>query len=496
MSARKKVVVIGSGFAGLSAAGVLAKQGHDVTILEKNEQAGGRARIWEKDGFTFDMGPSWYWMPEVFEQYYNLFGKTTSDFYELVRLNPSYRIFYPDKDVIDVPASLDELIGLFEKREAGSGAKLKVFLNDAEYRYKTAMGEYVHRISDSVTEFFDLKLIIKSFQLQLFQSLRTEVRKKFTNPALISLLEFPVLFLGSTPDKTPAMYSMMNYADLVLGTWYPMGGMHQIVKAMLKIATDNGVKVLYNQEVKKIEVLKSNAKWVHTSYAAYEADITIAGSDYHHTEQLLLDKENREYDSSYWDRRTMSPSSLLFYIGINKPLPNLLHHNLFFDADFEQHAQEIYAEPKWPTSPLFYACVPSKTDSAVAPLGMENLFLLMPLAPGLKDTTILREKYFSLMLERLERKTGEILTGHIVVKRSYCVNDFEKDYNSFKGNAYGLANTLRQTAILKPKMISPRVKNLFFTGQLTVPGPGVPPSIISGQIVAKEINRRIENHLI
>ena len=496
MSKVKKVIIIGSGFAGLSAAGVLAKQGHDVTILEKNEQAGGRARIWEKEGFTFDMGPSWYWMPEVFEQYYNLFGKTTSDFYDLVRLDPSYRIYYPGNDVIDVPASLDELIGLFEQREAGSGAKLKAFLTDAEYKYKTAMGEYVHRISDSVTEFFDLKLIIKSFQLQLFQSLRSEVRKKFTNPALVSLLEFPVLFLGSTPDKTPAMYSMMNYADLVLGTWYPMGGMHQIVKAMLKITTDNGVKILYNQEVKKIEVFKSSAKWVHTADAAYEADVTIAGSDYHHTEQFLLNKGDREYDSTYWDKRTMSPSSLLFYVGVNKPLPNLLHHNLFFDTDFEQHAQEIYAEPKWPTSPLFYVCVPSKTDSTVAPAGMENLFLLMPLAPGLKDTTLLREKYFNMMLERLEKKTGEKLTDHIVVKRSYCVNDFEKDYNSFKGNAYGLANTLRQTAILKPKMISPKVKNLFFTGQLTVPGPGVPPSIISGQIVAKEINRRIEKQLI
>ena len=496
MSAKRKIIVIGSGFAGLSAAGLLAKSGHDVTVLEKNDQPGGRARIWEKDGFVFDMGPSWYWMPEVFEQYYNLFGKTTSDFYELKRLDPGYRIYYRGEEKIDVPASIDELVQLFEAKEPGSGSKLRAFMADAQYKYQTAMGEYVHRISDSITEYFDLKLIIKSFQLQIFQSLRSEVRNKFKNPALVSLLEFPVLFLGSTPDKTPAMYSMMNYADLVLGTWYPMGGMNQIVKAMHSIAVENGVKILLNQEVTKIEIQHKKAKRVHTAGKVYEADIIVSGSDYNYTEQFLLDEEHRAYDSTYWDKRTMSPSSLLFYIGVNKKLPELLHHNLFFDADFEMHAHEIYNEPKWPTEPLFYACVTSKTDPSAAPAGMENLFLLMPLAPGIEDTEELRSRYFNLFIDRIEKRIGEPFKQNIVVNRSYCIKDFEKDYHSFKGNAYGLANTLMQTAILKPKMISSKVTNLFYTGQLTVPGPGVPPAIISGQIVAKEVNRRIDKQLI
>lgn len=491
---RKKVIVIGSGFAGLSAAALLAKQGHNVTILEKNNQPGGRARVWEKDGFVFDMGPSWYWMPEVFENYYRLFGKTTSDFYELKRLDPSYRIFFSGKEKIDVPASRAELIKLFEKKEAGSGKKLEKFLADAEYKYNTAMSDYVYRVSDSVSEFMDLKLIVKSFQLQIFQSLRNEVRSKFTNPALVSLLEFPVLFLGSTPDKTPAMYSMMNYADLVLGTWYPMGGMHQIVKAFVRIAEEQGVKILLNHEVQKIEVRKAKAKVVYAAGKIFEADLIIAGSDYHYTEQFLLDEKYRAYDSAYWENRTMSPSSLLFYIGVNKQLPNLLHHNLFFDANFELHAKEIYENPKWPTSPLFYACVPSKTDDTVAPQGKENLFLLMPLAPGIEDTPEFREKYFNIILNRLEKRIGEPFRNNIVVKRSYCVKDFESDYHSYKGNAYGLANTLLQTAVFKPKMISPKVKNLFYTGQLTVPGPGVPPSIISGQIVAREVEKRITQH--
>jgi phytoene desaturase len=492
----KKIIVIGSGFSGLAAAGLLAKEGHDVTILEKNDQPGGRARIWQKDGFTFDMGPSWYWMPEVFEDYYKLFGKTAADFYELKRLDPAYRIFYQGADKTDVPASLDELVQLFEARESGSGDKLRTFLANAEYKYKTAMQDYVHRISNSIWEFVDIKLLIKSFQMKLFQSLGAEVRALFKNPQLVSLLEFPVLFLGATPENTPAMYSMMNYADLVLGTWYPTGGMHQIVKAMVKIAEQQGVKILVDQEVTKIEVTEGSAKLVNTKSQSYLADIVIAGSDYNHTEQVLLDKEYRQYDSAYWDSRTMAPSSLLYYIGVNKKLKGLRHHNLFFDEDFALHAEEIYKNPKWPTAPLFYACVPSVSDSTVAPDGMENLFLLMPLATGIHDSEDQREKYFNVMIKRMEEKTGEQFKNNIILKRSFCITDFQKDYHSYKGNAYGLANTLMQTAVLKPKMRSPKVKNLFYTGQLTVPGPGVPPAIISGQMAAKEITRQIQKQTL
>lgn len=491
--AAKRVVVIGSGFAGLSTAALLAKDGHQVTVLEKNNEPGGRARLWQHNGFSFDMGPSWYWMPEVFENFYNSFGKTTADFYELKRLDPSYRIYYK-QDALDVPASVEDLIQLFEQREAGSGNKLRAFLADAEYKYKTAMQDYVFRVSDSVTEFMDIKLLVKSFQLQLFQSIRGEIRSRFKNPELVSLLEFPVLFLGSTPGRTPAMYSMMNYADLVLGTWYPMGGMVQIVNAFLKLATDNGAQILLGHEATRIEIQKGRARQVHTNKGMFEADLVVCGGDYNYCEQHLLEEKYRTYSSSYWQKRTMSPSSLIFYLGINKKLKNLLHHNLFFDSDFEQHAREIYDVPRWPTDPLFYVCAASKTDSTVAPEGCENVFVLMPLAPGITDTEATREAYFRQIIRRIEKRIGEPVLEHIVVNRSYCINDFEKDYHSFKGNAYGLANTLAQTAILKPKMISPKVSNLFFAGQLTVPGPGVPPAIISGQIVANQIQNRITNN--
>lgn len=486
MSSSKHIIVIGSGFASLSAACVLAKEGYKVTILEKNDQPGGRARVWEQDGFRFDMGPSWYWMPDVFENFFALFGKKTADYYQLKRLDPGYRIYYSQNDILDVPAEMSELRALFEQIEPGSSKALKEFLAQAEYKYKVGMGEYVFRPSHSITEFIDFNLIKKSFSIQLLTSMRSHVRKYFKNPKLIKLLEFPVLFLGAAPQNTPAMYSMMNYADLALGTWYPMGGMNEIVKAMVNLATELGVEIKLDTGVTKINIKDKQVSSIQTNKGEFTADMVIAGADYEHVDQHLLDEPNRNYTAKYWDSRTMSPSSLLFYIGTNKKVPGIQHHNLFFDEDFELHAKEIYTSPKWPTSPLFYVCCSSKTDNTVVPEGGENLFFLMPIAPGLNDDESIREKYFNLMMDRFAHITGHNIRDLIVVKRSYALNDFKSDYHSFKGNAYGLANTLAQTAFFKPAMRAKHVSNLLYTGQLTVPGPGVPPAIISGQVAAME----------
>ncbi len=488
----KKVIVIGSGFAGLCAAGTLAKQGIKVILIEKNEQLGGRARIWKEQGFTFDMGPSWYWMPEVFENYYHQFGKKASDFYDLKRLSPSYRIYFGKNDVVDVPSDYQSLRNLFEEIEPGSGDKLFTFLNDAKYKYETGMNDFVWRPSDSITEFFELSIVKALFKMNLFGSVSNEVRSLFKHPKLRKLLEFPVLFLGATPQNTPGLYSLMNYADLVLGTWYPMGGMNEIVKAMESIAIEQGVEIHLNEEVIEIQSESNNVTKVVTNKASYEVSGVIAAADYAHVDQKLLSKKDANYTAESWDKRTMSPSSLLFYVGVNKRLKNILHHNLFFDEDFEQHAKEIYTEPQWPSKPLFYVCCPSLLDRSTAPDGHENLFFLIPLAPGLKDSETEREKYFEMMLLRLENYTGENIRNNIVVKRSYAMNDFEKDYHSYKGNAYGLANTLLQTAFLKPKMKSKKLKNLFYAGQLTVPGPGVPPAIISGQLAAQELIKSLK----
>ena len=487
----KRVIVIGSGFAGLSAASSLAQKGYQVTVLEKNAVPGGRARKFEAEGFMFDMGPSWYWMPDVFEQYFARFGKKPSDYYELVRLDPSYSIFFGNEDIMEVPAKMEELYAMFDRYEPGSAKNLKKFLDEAQYKYKVGMADFVHKPGHSILEFADLRVLSSLFRLQMFTSMARHVRKLFKNEQLIQLLEFPVLFLGATPENTPALYSLMNYADMALGTWYPMGGMHKIIEGMVSLAEELGVEIRLNQEVKQVYVPNGHATKVITQDAEYEADVVVGGADYHHVEQHLLAPEHRTYNQQYWDKRTMAPSSLLFYLGVDKKLEGLHHHNLFFDADFGRHAVEIYDQPQWPSDPLFYVCAPSVTDPSVAPEGKENLFILIPLAPGLEDSEAQREKYYDIVMGRLETLTGQNIREHVVFKRSFAHADFERDYHAYKGNAYGLANTLMQTAFLKPKLRSKKVNNLYYTGQLTTPGPGVPPSLISGQVVAEEIFKAI-----
>jgi phytoene desaturase len=490
---KKKIIVIGSGFAGLAAATTLADQGNQVTILEKNEIPGGRARQFSAAGFTFDMGPSWYWMPDVFDAYFQRFGKQVSDYYDLVRLDPSYQIYFGKDDIMEVPAKRAELDALFEKYEAGSSANLAKFLEEAAYKYRVGMQEFVQKPGHSIWEFADLRVLKSIFRLQMFQSMSSHVRGLFQHEQLRQMLEFPVLFLGATPENTPAMYSLMNYADLVLGTWYPMGGMHKIVEGMVTLAREKGVRIITGEAVREIRVEAARVKEVLTNTGNYPADVVVGAADYHHVEQELLAPEWRQYSESYWDRRTMAPSSLLFYVGVSKRLKGLHHHNLFFDEDFSRHAVEIYDQPQWPTKPLFYVCAPSVTDRSVAPEGCENLFILIPTAPNLEDSDAEREKYYDIVMDRLESLTGQQVRDGVVYKRSYAHRDFISDYHAYKGNAYGLANTLRQTAFLKPKLRSKKVKNLYYAGQLTTPGPGVPPSLISGQVVADEI-AQVLNH--
>ncbi|QJW87897.1 phytoene desaturase [Spirosoma taeanense] len=483
----QRVLVIGAGFAGLAAATSLADKGYDVTILEKNSTAGGRARVFQAEGFTFDMGPSWYWMPDIFETYFARFGEKPSDYYNLVRLDPSYSVIFGPDEAVNLPAGLENIEALFEQLEPGSGPRLREFLRQAAYKYDVGMNNFVWKPSRSVTEFLSFKLLYDVTRLDVFQSFASHVRKFFKHPRLLEIVEFPVLFLGATPENTPAMYSLMNYAEMTMGTWYPMGGMHEIVKAMVQLAEKKGVKILLNQSVRKIDITKNSARRVMTDQGIFETDVVVAGADYNHVETNLVDSAYRNYDDDYWNKRVMAPSSLLFYLGVNKHVPRLQHHNLFFDEDFKRHAQEIYDTPRWPTKPLFYASAPSKTDPSVAPEGCENLFLLIPVAPGLTDDDATREHYFQLIMDRLEAYVGEDVRSHLIFKRSYAHRDFITDYNAFRGNAYGLANTLKQTALLKPSLKNKRVNNLFYTGQLTVPGPGVPPSLISGLVVADEV---------
>lgn len=482
-------IVIGSGFAGLSAATALAAKGFTVTVVEKNAAAGGRAGTWRKDGFTFDMGPSWYWMPEIFEQWFSRFGSAVDKHYELVRLDPSYRVVFGPGDVWDIPAGMEALKRMFERVEPGSGAQLERFMDEAGMKYRLGMNELVHRPALSWSEFITPRVVGGMMRSTVFTSLRKHVRAHFRDPRLRELLEFPVLFLGATPDRTPALYSLMNYADMALGTWYPMGGMGRIVEGMEAVARSKGVYFRFSSPVTAIEVSEGRATGVRCGDEVLHADVVVAGADYHHVESSLLAPGQRSYSDAYWNSRVMAPSSLLFYLGFDRRLPGLRHHNLFFDRSLDVHAAEIYDRPGWPTDPLMYVSAPSVTDPSVAPAGCENVFALIPIAPGLEDTPAIRERYLRTVLQRISERTGFDVSPHVVLQRSYCIKDFEADHNAFRGNAYGLANTLLQTAVLKPRMKSKRVKGLYYAGQLTVPGPGVPPSLISGQVVADLIGR-------
>ena len=484
----KKITIIGSGFSALAASCYLAQSGHDVTVFEKNPTVGGRARQLKIDGFTFDMGPSWYWMPDVFERFFADFGKKTSDYYELIKLSPAYRVYYGIDDFITIADNLEDILKSFEAIEKGSGALLKKFMTKDKSNYDIAIKDLVYRPGVSPLELITPQTAMKVGQF--FSNISKDVRKKFNNERLIQILEFPVLFLGAKPSDTPSFYSFMNYADFGLGTWHPKTGMFDVVRAMESLALELGVKFQTNATIEKIIVENKTAKALLVNGEMIVSDLILSGADYHHTE-TLLDQEHRAYSEKYWDSRVFAPSSLLFYVGFNKKIKNISHHALFFDVDFYQHAKDIYDEPQWPKEPLFYANFPSLTDATAAPVGMESGFFLVPLAPGINDTEALREEYFDKIIARFEALTQQSVKNNIIFKKSFCKNEFVSEYNSYKGNAYGMANTLFQTAFLRPKLKSKKVKNLYFTGQLTVPGPGVPPALISGKLVSELINKQL-----
>ena len=484
---KKNIAIIGSGFSSLSAACYLAKAGHNVTIYEKNDALGGRARQFKAAGFTFDMGPSWYWMPDVFDKFFNDFGKKVSDYFTLTKLSPAYRVYFGKDDFIDIEDTPEKICKKFESIEKGSGEKLKKYLKIAKENYEIGVTDMLYKMPGNSPLELVSKKTIKRVRFFL-SNIRKDVRRDFKNPKLRSILEFPVLFLGAKASNTPAFYNFMNYADFGIGTFQPPNGFHDLVNAMVDLGKSLGVKYKVNHELSKINVRNRKVENIVINGKSTDCDLILSGADYHHTESLLPIK-SRQYNNKYWKSRVFAPSSLLFYVGFNKKLKNVQHHNLIFDTDFNKHAEEIYDSPKWPTDPLFYANFTSKTNSKTAPEGSENAFFLIPIAIDLIDNEETRDKYFEKIIKKMELFTGQELKDSITYKRSFCVNDFKNEYNSYGGNAYGLANTLFQTAFLRPNIKSKLVQNLYFCGQLTVPGPGVPPAVVSGELVANLINK-------
>ncbi len=492
---KKKVIVIGAGFSGLASAALLAKKGFNVTLIEKNKNLGGRAQAWKTKGFMYDMGPSWYLMPEVFENFYKIFGKKSTDFYKLKQLDPSFRVFYEKEGMVDLPKDKKKVYNLFETIEKGSSKKLKNYLDVAKLKYDIAMEKFLYKEYKTIFDFLTPELMLSGLKLQMFESLDNYVSKEFTDHRLKKILEYSMVFLGGSPKNTPALYSLMSHVDINKGVYYPLGGMIEIVNAFKKLCTQNGVKIIKGTEVKKI-ILQDNTKSRTISSGVltnngklFNTDIILVGSDYKEAETKFLDSKHSWYKEKYWKKKTMGPSALLFYIGLNKKLKSLKHHNLFLADEWDEHFDQIYKTPTWPTNPSYYVSCPSKSDPTVAPKGKENLFFLIPVANELNDNDKEREKMFNKVINDFEKRTKEKIKDNIVVKRIFSQRDFKKEYNSYKGTALGLAHTLFQTAIFRPSHKSKKVKNLYYTGSYTHPGIGVPMVLISAQIVANKIEK-------
>ena len=488
MDEMKKIIIIGGGLSGLSASCYLAKNNYKVVLIDKNESIGGRLTSINKDGFTFDLGPTWYWMPDVFDKFFSDFNKKTSDYYKLTRLEPSYK-FFANNSKYDISTKNSELNNMFESIEPNSSKKMKKFLNQAKMKYQVSMKHFIYKPNLSIKEYFSISTLKHFYRLDIFRSLRSHISSFFKSKIIKDMLEFPSMFLGGTPNNTPALYSLMNYADIVGGTWYPKGGMVEVSNGFGRLSKELGVKHILQEEVSSFEIKQNRIVGVKSKNGNYyDADYFICCAEYPFVQMNLLDEKHRSYKETYWNKKNIAPSALIFYIGLSDKVKGIDHHNLFFDKDFDRHLDDIFNKNIWPKEPLFYLCCPSKTDNSIIPKdNMENIFILIPIASNSKDNQNVRNKYFDDVINRVEQVTNQTIKDKIIVKESFCVNDFKERYNAYKGNAYGLANTLFQTAVFKPKMKDKKINNLYYSGHFTVPGPGLPPAVISGEIVASQI---------
>lgn len=480
--------MIGAGVAGLGTAALLVKRGYEVTVLEKNKEIGGRGRMWIKDGYKFDMGPSWYMMPEIFEQYLAKFGKKVSDYYQLKRLPINYKVFFENGKRLEIKSKLTANKKLFSEEEDGGGEKLERYLKSSGKIYEGAIKDLVYMDYENWIELIQPKLLPYLFEAKFFETFHQYVTGIFKNKNLQKILEFTTVFLGGSPYNTPAFYRLISYTDFVGGIWYPMGGMHEIFEMLYKLAREQGVKIQTEEEVIKIEVENGKATGVKTKKGCYEAEVVVSGADYWWTETKLLEKQWQSKKKSFWEKAVMSPSALVIYLGLSGRLKNLDHHNLYFSDDWEMGFEEVYSKKSWPKNPSYYVHVPSVTDRSVAPKNGETMMILVPVAPFLDDSK--REKITEKTIAHLEKISGEEIASKIRVKRVFSHRDFEADYHAYGGAAFGLAHTLGQTAMFRPRNRSRKVKNLYYAGQYTNPGVGVPTGLISTMIVDKLIAKR------
>lgn len=490
MDKKPSVIIIGAGFAGLSAAALLSNEGYRVTVLEKNSSVGGRAQVLRKKGFTFDMGPSWYLMPDVFESFFNKLGYKVNKLLDLKRLDPSYRIFFEQDDQIDISPDLNKNLKLFESLEVGSAKKFKEFLNISHKLYELSKKHFLYKEFKSLKDFIVKDVFKEAKGLYIFDSMDKYVSRFFKSDKLRKILLYSIVFLGGAPKITPSLYALLTHVDFNLGVWYPMGGMGKVVEEIKKIALKNKVKIILNCNVKSIIIENKIAKALQTSKKNYSADIIISAADLAFTETKLLESQYQTYPQKYWDSKTIAPSAFVIYLGLNKKIKNLMHHNLILVNDWTRHFDTIFKTAVWPDKPSYYVCAPSMTDPSVAPIGKENLFILVPIAAGLKDNSLIRKKYYQKIIKDLEQTINEPILQAVEFSQVFSINDYKQNYNAFKGTALGLTHTFFQSALFRPGHKSKKVNNLFYTGQFSTPGVGVPMTLISSQVLLEEIKKQ------
>jgi phytoene desaturase len=487
----EKAIIIGGGLGGLATGALLAKAGYSVELFEKNERLGGRANLLERDGFTFDMGPSWYLMPEIFEQFFGLLDERIKDHLTLKRLSPSYRIYFKDTELeaIDIYGDLKKDLATIENLEAGAGEKLKLYLDRARYQYQIATGRFIYKNYSTIFDFLTYEVMTEGSKLSVFKSMHKYVSGYFKTEEVQKIMEYTLVFLGSSPYNTPALYNIMSHIDFHQGVFYPMGGIYELVKALARIGEKYGVKYHTNSPVKTVLTERGKAIGVELeSGERHEANIVISNAGIYHTESALLPVESRTYSDAKLEKMTLAPSALLMYMGFDRKLDGLEHHTLVFAKDWQEGFRQIFDDPQWPTDPSFYVCTPSKTDASVAPEGKENVFILVPIASGLEYSESFLEEYSEKILLTLEKEIGESnLKKDLLFMEKFCVKDFISSYNAHKGTALGLAHTLFQTAIFRPDNRSKKLKGLYYVGGDTNPGIGMPMCLVSAQLLYKRL---------
>jgi phytoene desaturase len=484
------IVVVGGGFGGLSAACHLADAGADVTVVERRDRLGGVAGRIERDGFRFDTGPSWYLMPDVFERFFERFGREPSDYYSLTRLDPNYRVFWKDGDSAAVPADRPGQRALFESYETGAGDALDAYLDGAAEAYEVGMAEFVYERRPRVRDWLDPALLRAARGLTLLGSMDDHVADYFDHPKLRQLVEYTLVFLGGSPYNTPALYSLMSHVDYDLGVYYPAGGMASVVDGIARLARELGVTFETGTPVTGIEPTVDGLT-VATAAGRRTVDRVVSTAPPAHTERELLPTGVADHDPDYWDSRTYAPSAFLLYLGVEGDLPELAHHTLVLPTDWRSHFEAIFDSPAWPTDPSYYVNVPSHTDDSVAPDGHSTVVVLVPIAPGLDDGPDQRARYREAVLDDLADHAGVDLRDRIVVEQSACVTEFAS-MGYPQGTALGLAHTLTQTGPFRPSHRSAAAPGLYYAGSFTDPGIGVPMCLISGAHVTDAVRADAE----